>query len=1795
MLKNFLLLICAFCAAGVLRAQSVWLEIPANAAPVAGERRIVPEKYRAMRLNLNALQPVLASAPEAFSAASGPENLPIIEVPTPDGRLNRFQITETPVLAPALQAKYPGIRSYTGRGVVDGTAKIKLDVTPWGFHAMVTSAKHGAYFIDPMLHGNTEDYVVYFKKDYVKKADDTPWTCGTPSPDGAVVLEQDHHAIQTATPDFQGDTKLRRYRLALACTGEYAAFHGGTKILALAAMVTSMNRVNGVYETDFGVTMQIIPNNDVLIYLNASTDPYTNNDGGAMLGQNQSTVSTVIGSANYDIGHVFSTGGGGVAYLGVVCGSSNKAGGVTGSGAPVGDPFDIDYVAHEIGHQFAGNHTFNHCGSNNNDPAAVEPGSGTTIMAYAGICGGDDVAPHSEDIFHGYNIAEMGAFIYSGGGNNCPVKINSGNNNPVVDAGPNYVIPKSTPFALTAIGSDVNGDTLTYTWEQMDTGNAASPPTPSTSVGPMFRSYKGDTSATRVFPRLVDIVNNVNPVWEELPGVARTMNFRVTARDNDWIAGCTDEDDMAITVTATSGPFLVTVPNTNISWRVGDTQTVTWDVANTTAAPVSCSTVRISLSLDGGFTYPVILAGSEPNDGSATIIVPNNLSNTCRIKVEGLGNIFFDISNANFRIEPPLVPTFFLSTSVPSTTACAGESASFNAEFTTALGFNMPTNVTVTGAPVGSTLAITPNPVTPAGTANITISGLTPAMAGVYTLNIEAVSGTISRSGTVVLTVLPGSPAEANLTLPANGSVGQSTATILNWSSPFADSALVEVATNPSFSAGSLVSVQTVNGNTATVGSLLPSTVYYWRARCSNSCGTAGYSAVFAFQTGANACGNNFASTDVPKAIDQATINTAVSTLNIPANSIIEDANVSITISHSYVGDIGARLVSASNDTIVLFDRPGVPASPFGCGGTNANLVFDDQAALPATALENQCNGNAPALSGTYQSVGSLAALSGKSAQGTWKLLVGDSFAEDGGNITAWSVSLCFPSSLVAGSILVNNPLLVPSAGNGTVAAANLQMTTTGTAVQGQYILTSLPAHGSLLLNGTALSIGGVFTQADIDAGLLTYSNNGDASLTDNFHFDALDANNNAWVHDGIFNINVVFNNLVVTALQTQDLLCPDDSNGAITATATGLDGAYTYSLNGGMPQASNVFTGLNAGTYTVVVTGQFGFTAAAGSVIITNPDAIVVNASSLANTVTVVASGGAGGFEYSINGVDFQPSAIFNDLSNGTYTVTVRDANGCTATTPVVVSIDALIVSTLIQNQVSCAGGNDGAIQVNVVGGLPPYNYSLNGAASQPDNVFSGLSAGTYTVAITDNFGFTAETSAIVLDNPAAISAAASAVLNVVTVTASGGTGVLNYSLNGGMFQTGNVFPGLTNGTYNVTVRDERGCTASTTVVVDVAPLALSATFNASLNCFGAADGVITALATGGIPPLEYKLNNGAYQSSNVFSGLSGGAYMVWVRDAVGTEVSFAVAIAEPAPLLVMVTVIGRDADFLLTGGMSPYTFSTNAPNGDLQNLPNGIYTMTVTDANGCTVSTSFEVNVAPLAWSSVVTNATCFGQNNGSTVVTATGGIPPYEYSFNGGAFQSSNIFEGIAPGAYMFIIRDADGFEISGNISITAPAPVSISATVTGNNISAVSTGGTSPYQYSLNGGALQSNGDFSNLSPGNYTVVVTDANGCTASISNLIVNTAVVEPAEAWGLSVSPNPGTGLFQLNMQQAPPALSIEVYDAAGRRMRALNFAPNGGVFSTALDLRDLPNGTYILRLTDGRQWGGVRLSKVD
>jgi len=638
------------------------------------ERYQLPSAYRSFRLDLSAMRDQLMQAPHESKQRPVSQSPVRISVPMPGGGFSSFAVVETDVLHPELGTAYPEIRTYSGQGIEDPHAVVRFSITLKGFHAMVLSPE-GNVFIDPWESGNTADYIVYDKRDL--------------GPGRSFTCESDEALFRSIRRQVNEDgtsllrthgTQLRTYRLALAATGEYTAFHGGTKASALSAMVVSMNRVNGIYETEVAVRMVIIPNDTLIIYTNGSTDPYTNNNGSSMLGENINNINSVIGTANYDIGHVFSTGGGGVAYLGVPC-TSNKAGGVTGSGSPVGDAFDVDYVAHEIGHQFGAQHTFNSvtssCNGNRSSGSAYEPGSGITIMAYAGICGSDNLALNSIAYFHTHSFDQIVNFITTGSGSTCPVTTATGNSAPsATPQGLSFTIPFQTPFEISASGSDPNGDPITYSWEEYDLGPAGTWNNP-TGNAPIFRPFSPVTTGTRSFPKLSDILNNTTTIGEILPSYARSLFFRVTARDNRAGGGGVFhiDDTVKVSVVNTTTPFAVTSPNTNVTWFSGNSATVTWNVSSTNVSPVNCANVTILLSLDGGNTFPFTLAATTPNDGSETVTVPASVSTQARVKVKGVGNIFFDISNVNFTIQAGSAVLSAITTdAIASTNICAGQS-----------------------------------------------------------------------------------------------------------------------------------------------------------------------------------------------------------------------------------------------------------------------------------------------------------------------------------------------------------------------------------------------------------------------------------------------------------------------------------------------------------------------------------------------------------------------------------------------------------------------------------------------------------------------------------------------------------------------------------------------------------------------------------------------------------------------------------------------------------------------------------------------------------------------------------------------------------------------------------------------------------------------------------------------------------------------------------------------------------------------------------------------------------------
>ena len=633
MLKKTLTFLALFCIVTIWsQATNPWQRGSLTNSNLIKENHRTLQSYEIFDLNDANLKATLLSAPQRNSNQQGVT----VSFPNHKGELKRFSVLEASTMHPDLQQRFPEIRSYMGQGIEDPSSQVRFSISPYGFSAMIMSTVDGNTFIEP-IGDQSRAHIVFSRKNRVNF--DDHFECQ--------VTEHINNRLNSGGLRNADDSILRTYRLAVSTTGEYTQYHGGTKAQALAAINTTMTRVNGLFENDFNVTMVLIANNDDIIYTNGSTDPYSN---GSFNSQVQNVLTSVIGESNYDVGHLFAraSDNGNAGCIGCVCVNGQKGSAFTSRSTPEGDPFDVDYVAHELGHQFGGNHTFSFRNEGTN--AHFEPGSGTTIMGYAGITGSTDVQSNSDPYFHWFTIQQVTNYVKTTG---CQTNTNTGNSVPTVNAGPNYTIPRGTPFVLEGSASDANpGDLLTYCWEQADENNAATtfPSTTATS-GVAFRSFEPTTDNRRYFPRLETVKAGATSwQWEAVPNVSRSLNFRLTVRDNRVGGATNNSDDVVVSVNASAGPFVLNAPNTNVTWNAGTTQTVTWNVAGTTGNGINASNIDIFLSTDGGDTYPISLASNVPNDGSHDIVVPNNQGTQNRIMVKGTNHIFFDISNSNFTI-----------------------------------------------------------------------------------------------------------------------------------------------------------------------------------------------------------------------------------------------------------------------------------------------------------------------------------------------------------------------------------------------------------------------------------------------------------------------------------------------------------------------------------------------------------------------------------------------------------------------------------------------------------------------------------------------------------------------------------------------------------------------------------------------------------------------------------------------------------------------------------------------------------------------------------------------------------------------------------------------------------------------------------------------------------------------------------------------------------------------------------------------------------------------------------------
>lgn len=1401
--------------------KSVTKESVANEPKV--RRNSQPETAHYYTLDFALLKSKLVNAP-VREQLTGQSNL-IISFPNAYGEFEKYRVMESSCMEPGLEAKFPMIKTYAAQGIDDPTSFMRFSVTQFGLHTIAFSGYHSTNYVEPYT-SDLSTYIVYDRHSLGAKRQD--FECLT---DQNIYLPslQDNSGAKLNNPNQVAETndqKLRTFRLAQSCTGEYAAIFMGTgttaqqKANVQAQMTITINRVNGVYERDLAVHMNFVANNDLIIYLNSSTDPWTN-EWNTKTAQ---TIDAVIGVNNYDIGHNFNTtGGGNAGCIACVCQSTSqtsthKGRGYTGSSNPTGDAFDIDYVAHEMGHQFGGYHTMNTCSRSGSGQSEVEPASGSTVMGYAGICP-TNIQAHSDDDFQYVNVRDISLNLQSGN-STCGVITNLTNQPPTASAGADYTIPKSTAFILEGTASDPDGNaSLTYSWGENDPaqspGNAA--PVSTYTVGPMYRNLPLKTSPNRYMPDIASVIaGNLTPTWEVTPSVARTLNFSFLVRDNSAMGGQTASDLMKVTV-ASSGPFVITSQGSATTWTGNSTQTVTWNVASTTAAPVSCANVNIYLSTDGGYTYPTTVATNLPNNGSASITVPNIATTTGRIMVRGAGNIFYDINNANITINAAAGAAPVSVYNVASTTVCTG-----NAVQLTDASTNTPTSwswssASSTGVSFSSATAQNPT--------------VTFANSGTYTVTLVATNASGSNSSNKVFTVNASPAVTASST--ATGAVCQGTSVTLSgggastysWTGGITNGVAFNAAATATYTVtgtdangctGTATKTVTVNtlptvtatsapasgticsGATATLTGGGAST-YSWTGGVTNGTAFTPSSTQTYTVTGtdANGCTNTATKTITVNPLPVLTNATTKSICAGTAVGLALTATPASTFSWVATSNPNVTGESTTNQTSSTINNTlnttqttaqtviySVTPTSGGCAGTpqTITITVNPKPAMTSANTTSICSGQTLAFALTANQPSTF----------TWA-------ASSSATVTGESTT---PQS---GST-INNTLSTASATAQTVTYSAIPTSTTGSCVGASQSITvtvninptvtasSVPSSGAVCNGSTVVLNGG---------GAATYSWSGGATngvaytpVAGTYTVTGTDAN-------GCTNTatqTITINALPAVTASAGSTVCAGSS-----VTLNG-GGAVTYSWTGGITDGV-AFTASSTQTYTVTGTDANGCSNTATALVTVNtlPN-VSVNGTTAVCTGDATTLSGSGASTYSWTG-GITDGVAFTPSGTQTYTVTGTDANGCSNTAIATVTVNSLPAVTANANSTVCSGSS-----VTLNGG-GAANYSWTGGIT--DGVaFTATSTQTYTVTGTDANGCSNTATTTVSVNP--LPATPTVTQNGTDLVSSAASG--NQWYYNGSPIAGETNPTITptqNGNYTVVVTDANGCSATSTVFV--------------------------------------------------------------------------------------------------------------------------------------------------------------------------------------------------------------------------------------------------------------------------------------------------------------------------------------------------------------------------------------------
>ncbi len=1738
---------------------SFWTEAPPTVALV-GEEVIQASSYRTVNIDVDELKDQLQGVKHRNDKTVG--NDVFIELPHPDGGKAIYQVFENNTMHPGLKAKFPEIRSYDA--VASNGDFVKLDITPHGFHAMIFCAEKGMMFIDPYSKGDTEHYKVYFKRDFIT---DKHMDCGLLGN----ILKGKKEFAPAIHKEF-GTCELRTYRFAVAATGEYTAYHGGTVALAAAAQVTTMNRVNGVYERDMAITMEIIPNNDLIIFTNSGTDPYTNGTPGSMINENQVEIDNTIGSGNYDIGHVFGTNSGGLAGLGVVCSGGQKARGVTGSANPIGDPFDIDYVAHETGHQFGANHTQNN-NCNRNNATAMEPGSASTIMGYAGICA-PNVQSNSDDHFHGISLQEIHNEITSHG---CPVITSIANTAPTITGtNGNVTVPANTPFALTAFVTDPDGDALLYCWEQMDNAAATMPPDPSSTDGPNFRSNSPVSDSTRYFPNLTDLAAGITPTWEVVPSVSRTMNFRVTVRDQSiGVVGCNDHADVTVTTDAGSGPFIVTYPSASgITWIGNGSETVTWNVANTDVAPVSCDFVDIFLSTDGGATYPFVLATNVPNDGSETITVPNVGTTTARVMVMCSNGTFFDISDNDFEISL-ITSDFTLDVTTPSISVCQPDDAVYNVDIGTFGGYTDPVTLNATGVPAGGTGTFGTNPVTPGNTTTFTVSNTGAIAAGTYTITVEATSTTGTKTEDVTLIVSAVAPTVTTLTSPADGATGEPVPVTFNWSAGNpGDLYDIDIATDPGF-ATIVDNAVGLTTNSYVASGLASGTVYYWRVNVYNACGDPGFSSTFSFETI-----NEVVLPTTGTLPTQTTCTGILFDSGGSTGGYTDNEDSEVTISPTGAATIDLTFVSfdiepgsAGNcdyDWLEIYDGPttGSPLIDRYCNdnipttlsstGSSLTIVFHSDGGVTHNGFEMQwqCQLSTVPPTTAFSSdvdttcTGSISFTDESSGGPTqWLWDFGDGNTSTSQNPTHiytangdYNVSLITTNAngsdtLVIGNMIhVNLPVAPTTTGDEVCGTGSMTLSASGSGTLDWY---DAPTGGSLVNSGVSYvtpiltSTTNYYVESVISSpslyGAKPDNSGGGANFNNDQHLK----------FDVYTDMIIVSVEVYATGTDNRTIELRDDAGTVINSLTVNIpDGTSRVTLNFPVSPGTDYQLGIDAG----------------GTIDLYRNNASVSYPYDLAGlgSITRSSAATAGGMNHYYFFYDWE----------------IKGPDCVSARTPVEATVHTLPTVNAGADVDTCEGSTV------VLSGSGATSYSWTGGVTDGVGFVPPTGLNTYTVTGTDVNGCTNTDDVTVNVNaaPTVDAGTDQSYCAGESVTLSG-TGASFYAWSGGVTD-GDPFPAAAIGTttYFVTGTDVNGCSNMDSVDITVYALPSVDSTNATdATTCTASDGTITINVSGGSGAYTYSVDGGATYVSNggMFTGLAVGTYNLMVDDGNCPVAGGTLTISSPGAPAAPTASGGNaycDGDALndLTASGSTGTFNwysdagltTNIGSGSTLTPSTAIGTTTyyVTETLGGCEGPSSSVDVTIYALPTVEAGP---DQNLCEGQTTTVNGSGASSYTWTGGVTDGVPFSPPLGTNVYVVTGEDANTCQNIDSLTILVIPPPDTSVTDLGGTLQASS--GLSYQWLDCSSGPIpgETSQTYMPLVDGSYAVVVSNGACSDTSACLSVIVDDVVEEALSYDLSIYPNPSEGMFFVEIGNPDLLTSLKVMDATGRLVKEV--AVNG------------------------------------